>query len=130
MSANLKTASFDASVLQYKIVSDILLNATAITDVTQEAGSLYYLTIVNGTSGGTAKNYFAKFSLSTSEVDVGTTIPDFMVYVAATTTTKMAMPAGIAFTSLSVWAVDSAADAATTFTVGSSGEVKITMVAS
>jgi len=130
MSANLKTASFDASVLQYKIVSDILLNATPLIDVTQEAGSLYYLTVVNGTSGGTAQNYFAKFAFSTSEVVVGTTTPDFMVYLAANTTTKVAMPSGISFTSLSVWAVDSAADAATTFTVGASGAVKITMVAS
>ena len=49
MSTNLKIANVDEAGLTHKIINDIRLadaaTPTAIVDATQEAGSLYYLSV-------------------------------------------------------------------------------------
>jgi hypothetical protein len=129
MSSNLKTANFDSSVLRYKLVSDSSLTGAAIVDVTQESGTLYYVTLNALT--GINNNYYVKFKFTTGEVVVGTTEPDLVLYLAQDTELKLHMPAGVAYTALSVWMVDSADDNGTAQTTsGNSASVTLTMVTS
>ena len=103
MSTNLKTANLDESVLEYKLINDIRLAdanpPTAIVDVTQESGSLYYLSLDASACSGAAQ--WLNLYLVTSEVTVGTTHPDVHIKIPASTRFKMSFPAGLPFTALS-----------------------------
>jgi hypothetical protein len=102
MSTNLKTANLDESVLEYKLINDIRLAAanppTAIVDVTQESGSLYYLSL---DASNCSNAQWLNLYLVTSEIAVGTTHPDVHIKIPATTRFKMSFPAGLPFTALS-----------------------------
>ena len=103
MSSNLKIANVDEDVLEYKLINDIRLadsgTPTAIVDVTQESGTLYYLSL--DTSSVTTSDQALKLYLSTTEVTVGTTAPDVQIFVPHGTRLKMSFPAGLPFTGFS-----------------------------
>ena len=102
MSTNLKIANVDEAGLTNKIVNDIRLAdanpPTAIVDVTQESGSLYYLSL---DASNCSNAQWLNLYLATSEVAVGTTHPDVHIKIPATTRFKVSFPAGLQFTSLS-----------------------------
>lgn len=111
MSAQLKTAKLDRSVLQNKIIQDTQLGATAIVDVVQGAGTLYALEV--DASSANVHQYL-KIKLTTSEVTVGTTEPDIVIMCASQKKFTHCIPAGLQFTSLSAWLTTSQAVTATT----------------
>jgi hypothetical protein len=116
MSANLKTIRFDSDVLTYKVIYDSTLDATPNDDVTTEPGFLYSIVIANtnGTHAGVLK-----ISLTATTVTLGAgspTPPDIMISVPLSTTTRVTIPGGVAFTKLSFWQTTSTADAAATAT--------------
>ena len=106
----LTTADFSSSILTYKMASDTDADATAVVDVTGGSGKLYYIHIDNQAGNPS----YAKFAFTTSTITVGTTAPDLMIEVPATSVKDVAMPDGIAFTSLSFWCVAGAGDNNTT----------------
>tara|TARA_R110002111_G_scaffold35800_4_gene69909 strand:- start:85 stop:471 length:387 start_codon:yes stop_codon:yes gene_type:complete len=107
MSAQLKTANLDKSVLSYKIVSDTRLDQNAITDVTQGSGTLRSIEV--DASGASADQYL-KIKLTTTEVVVGTTVPDIMLKCILQKRFVTEFPGGLQFTGLSAWLVSSAGD--------------------
>jgi hypothetical protein len=80
MSAYLKTANLDNSILKYKIVEDLRLDQTAIVDVTQGSGTLHEIDV--DASSATSHQYL-KIKFTTNEVTVGTTVPDMVLFCAA-----------------------------------------------
>jgi|TARA_R100001594_G_scaffold113411_1_gene148264 hypothetical protein len=124
----LKTANFDSSVLQYKLVSEDSLS-TPIVDVTQSSGSLYYIKLDAVT--GISNDYYVKFCFTESEITVGTTSADMILYLKQATDLCVSIPGGIPFTKLSVWTVDGPKDSISARTTsGNSSTVKLTMVTS
>jgi len=116
MSNQLKTVVFDGSVLTYKTIYDSTLDATPIIDVTQESGYLYSITCANTDSGDAG---YLKISLSATSVTVGgnsPTDPDIMISVPASTTVRIVIPGGVAFTKLSLWQTTSNESAGATST--------------
>jgi len=98
MSTNLKTARFDTETLTYKIVSDTALTHASMDDVTASSGFLHSITVVNGANAG-----YLKITLTEATVVVSTTVPDIMIKVPASTTVRVTIPSGVAFTKLSLW---------------------------
>jgi hypothetical protein len=109
MSAQLKTANLDGSILSYKIVSDTRLDQTAIIDVTQGSGVLRSIE-VDATATNQNQHQYLKLKFTTSEVTVGTTVPDMMIQCPAQKRFVTEFPGGLRFTSLSAWLVSSAGD--------------------
>ncbi len=107
MSTYLKTANLDNSILPYNIVEDTRLDQTAITDVTQGSGTLYFIEV---DATGTQSHQYLKLKFTTSEITVGTTTPDFVVMCASNQRFTISLPGGVAFTSLSAWLVSSQED--------------------
>ena len=111
MSANLKTANVDDSILTYKIVSDSSLNETAIVDVTQGSGVLYEIEV--DATAAQAHQYL-KLKFQTTEVVVGTTTPDIVLMCAAQKRTYFCLPGGVSYTGLTAWLVTAQGDSANT----------------
>tara|TARA_R110000744_G_C19205005_1_gene545408 strand:- start:462 stop:848 length:387 start_codon:yes stop_codon:yes gene_type:complete len=107
MSAQLKTANLDKSVLSYKIVSDTRLDQNAIIDVTQGSGTLRSIEV--DASAASADQYL-KIKITTTEVVVGTTVPDIMLKCILQKRFITEFPGGLQFTGLSAWLVSSAGD--------------------
>tara|TARA_R110000824_G_scaffold266650_1_gene455646 strand:+ start:44 stop:412 length:369 start_codon:yes stop_codon:yes gene_type:complete len=105
MSTNLKTARFDTETLTYKIVSDAALRHASNDDVTASSGFLHSITVANGSNVG-----YLKITLTEATVVVGTTVPDIIIKVLASTTVRVTMPSGVAFTKLSFWQTTTGAD--------------------
>lgn len=124
MSANLKIAKFNQSVLPYKIVTDSTLTADPIIDVTQGSGTIYDMHIV--VTGSDA--YYLKFWLQTASVTIGTTPPDVIFKLAANDDLSINFPGGLPFTALTAAIVDTAADSDSTKTGATT--VDITVVTS
>lgn len=123
----ISAALFDSTVLSYNIVKQTITNATANIDVTSEPGSLYAISVVNGSSS----NAYVKLTLTESAVTVGTTVPQIVLRVNAGQSRRWAIPAGVAFTSLSFWAVTGSPDANTTSpTLNQGNGVTVTVVTS
>ena len=103
MSTNIKIANVDEAGLTNKIIKDIRLADTsspsAIVDVTQESGDLYYLSVDASACSGAAQ--WLNLYLVTSEVTVGSTNPDVHIKIPASARFKMSFPTGLPFTSLS-----------------------------
>ena len=103
MSTNLKIANVDEAGLTHKIINDIRLadaaTPTAIVDATQEAGSLYYLSVDASACSGAAQ--WLNLYLETSEVTIGSTYPDVHIKIPASARFKMSCPSGLPFTSFS-----------------------------
>ena len=118
----LSSAQFDSTVLTYKIIKQTITNATANVDVTSESGRLYEISLVNGSSS----NAYFKLTLSDEAVTVGTTLPEMMIRVNAAESKRWHIPAGLAFTRLSFWAVTGPTDSNTTSPTLNSGNGLIT----
>ena len=101
-------ANFDSSVLKYKLFEDSDVNNVLREDITQGvAGKLYGIDFDN--NRGQAA--YLKITLTQSGVAIGTTSPEIMFYVPATSgEARYWIPEGIAFTELSFWVVQSARD--------------------
>ena len=124
----LKTAAFDSSILQYKLISEDSLG-NPIIDIPQESGSLYYVKLDAIT--GIANDYYVKFSFTATTVTAGTTAADMTLYLKQGTDLCVTMPEGIPFSQLSVWMVDGPKDTISARTTsGNSSTVKLTMVTS
>tara|TARA_R110000796_G_scaffold247118_1_gene372352 strand:+ start:266 stop:664 length:399 start_codon:yes stop_codon:yes gene_type:complete len=130
MSSNLKIASFDGSVLAYKIVTDSSIGAAGIIDVMQAGGSLRDITLDLAT--GINNNYYLKLWLQTASVVVGGntgTPPDMIIKADQDQIIRMNFPGGIPFSALSAALVDGNVDTSDAqTTTNNSGTVKITMV--
>tara|TARA_R100001443_G_scaffold93932_1_gene100546 strand:+ start:69 stop:470 length:402 start_codon:yes stop_codon:yes gene_type:complete len=127
MSSNLKIANVDEDVLEYKLINDIRLadsgTPTAIVDVTQESGTLYYLSL--DTSSVTTSDQALKLYLSTTEVTVGTTAPDVQIFVPYGTRLKMSFPAGLPFTGFSASLLTQSINAGTSNSRAGAGQYSI-----
>lgn len=123
----ISSAIFDSSVLSYKIVKQTITNATPNIDVTTEPGNLHEISIINGSSS----NAYVKFTLTESAVTVGTTVPQIVLRVNSATSRRWSIPAGLAFTKLSFWAVTGSPDSNTTSpTLSNSAGVTVSVVTS
>ena len=80
----------------YKVVRETVCNNTAIVNVTSTPGSIYSISLTNGT---TSAAYFKFFD--SQSVTMGTTVADLVFRVAASTTTVYNIPDGLEFTYLS-----------------------------
>ena len=118
MSTYLKTANISSTILTYKIIQDTRLSQVAIIDVTQGSGSLRTIEYdaLNNTGGQRLK-----LKLTTTEVVVGTTVPDIVVEVEPTKKGIIEFPGGLSFTGLSAWLVSGLDDAAATNTENAAG---------
>jgi hypothetical protein len=126
MSTNLKTANLDESVLEYKLINDIRLAdanpPSAIVDVTQESGKLYYLSL---DASNCSNAQWLNLYLVTSEIAVGTTHPDVHIKIPATTRFKMSFPAGLPYTALSASLLTTSENTATANTEASNNRYAI-----
>lgn len=127
MSTNLKIANVDEAGLAYKIINDITLGdgatPTPIVDVTQEAGSLYYLSLDASAASGATQ--YLKLYLTTSEVTIITTTPDVVLLIPAATRFKMSCPLGLPFTSFSASLLTAGANAGSANTEAGSNRFSI-----
>jgi len=127
MSTNLKIANVDEAGLAYKIINDITLGDGAtpspIVDVTQEAGSLYYLSLDASAASGATQ--YLKLYLTTSEVTITTTTPDVVLLLPASTRFKMSCPLGLPFTSFSASLLTAGANAGSANTEAGSSRFSI-----
>tara|TARA_R110000824_G_scaffold26028_8_gene90048 strand:+ start:623 stop:1015 length:393 start_codon:yes stop_codon:yes gene_type:complete len=124
VSAQLKTANLDSKILSYKIVEDTRLDQTAIVDVTQNSGVLRTIE-VDATAANQGNNQHLKLKLTTTEVVVGTTIPDIVIRCIAQKRFITEFPGGLPFTGLTAWLTSSEADNATTNTEAAAGRYTI-----
>tara|TARA_R100001126_G_C4822300_1_gene147358 strand:+ start:85 stop:471 length:387 start_codon:yes stop_codon:yes gene_type:complete len=118
MSTYLKTADLDASILTYKIVEDSRLAEVAIVDVTQGSGTLRSIEV--DASNANAHQYL-KLKFTTTDVTVGTTVPDMIIFCASQKRFTQAMPSGLSFDGLSAWLVSSQADTSDANTEAAAG---------
>tara|TARA_R110001583_G_scaffold60213_1_gene178991 strand:+ start:54 stop:422 length:369 start_codon:yes stop_codon:yes gene_type:complete len=118
----LTAANFESALMVHKIVQESAAGATASVDVTGEAGTLR---AINISSAASQVNY-VKITLTETSVTVGTTPPQIMIKVANAASSRWVIPAGVAFTKLTVWAVQAATDSSTTAPSG--GNVTVTFV--
>ena len=102
MSANLKTANLATAILRNKIVSDTSLSEVAISDITQGSG---VLTSILYDATGTQNPQVLKLVFTTTDITVGTTVPDAMFLIPANTKSQILMPSGVSYTGLSAWLV-------------------------
>jgi hypothetical protein len=124
MSTYLKTANLDSSIIGYKIIEDIRLDQTAIVDVTQGSGVLRSIE-VDATAANQNQNQHLKLKLTTTEVVVGTTVPDIVIRCIAQKRFVTEFPGGLAFTGLTAWLTSSEADSATTNSEAAAGRYTI-----
>jgi len=113
----LSASQFESAILTYKIIKQTITNATGNVDVTAEAGNLYEISLVNGSSS----NAYFKLTLTDEAVVVGTTIPELMIRVNAAESKRWHIPNGLPFTRLSFWAVTNPTDNNTTSPTLNSG---------
>ena len=113
----LKTADFDSAILPYKIINETVLSgsgsgtATVLQDLTNgEAGQLLSITAHNAS----AAIQILKMTFTEASITLGTTTPELMLTLPASTVLRYTMPEGIDFTTLSMWCVTSTAENATT----------------
>ena len=103
MSTLLKIANVDEAGLTHKIINDVRFadaaSPTALVDVTQESGSLYYLTVDASACSGNPQ--WLNLYLVSSEVTIGTTNPDVHIKIPASARFHMSCPTGLPFTSFS-----------------------------
>jgi hypothetical protein len=125
-----KIADFDSTILPYKIINDTALSgtgggtATAQIDVTQgESGKLYVIDLDNGAGNPSV----FKMTFTEATVTVGTTNAQLIITVPASSKVRYVMPEGVAFTTLSMWCVTSAAVNGTT---GPASAVQVTLITS
>jgi len=129
MSSNLKIASLDTSVLQYKIVNDSSITNAPLVDVLQGSGVLRDISL--DLSTGINNDYYLKLWLQSASLALGTTPPDIIIKADEDQIVRMNFPGGIPFSALSAALVDSNADNSSAMTTtNNSGTVKITMVVS
>ena len=114
MSAQLKTANLDSSILTYKLVADTRLDQAPIVDVTQKSGVLR--TVEVDATAATGSHQYLKLKLTTTEVTVGTTIPDITIKWVAEKRFITEFPGGLAFTGLTAWLTTGVDDDAATNT--------------
>lgn len=112
MSAQLKTANLDSSILTYKLIADTRLDQAPIVDVTQKSGVLR--TIEVDATAATGSPQYLRLKLTTTEVTAGTTIPDIMIECTAAKRFITEFPGGLAFTGLTAWLTTGQADNAAT----------------
>lgn len=124
MSAQLKTANLDSTVLTYKIVEDTRLDQTAIVDVTQGSGVLRTIE-VDATLANQGSNQHLKLKLTSTEVVVGTTVPDIVIRCIGQKRFITEFPGGLPFTGLTAWLTSSEADNATTNTEAAAGRYTV-----
>jgi hypothetical protein len=113
----LKTADFDSAILPYKIINETVLSgsgsgtATVLQDLTNgEVGQLLSITAHNAS----AAIQVLKMTFTEASITLGTTTPELMLTLPASTVLRYTMPEGIDFTTLSMWCVTSTAENATT----------------
>jgi hypothetical protein len=107
MSSYLKTSDVSGTKLTYKIISDDRLDQTAVVDVTQGSGTLCAVK-VDATSA--TSHQYLKLMLTSSEITVGTTIPEITLMCAAQKRSILNLPSGLNYTNLSAWLVTSQND--------------------
>ena len=87
------TVTNHATPLGNKMVHDTSANGTAATNTTGAAGVLFFLQVDN-----TANSQVSYFKLyNNASVTVGTTVPDFVFMLPASTSRAFSFPLGIAF---------------------------------
>ena len=126
----LKTADFDSSILPYKIINESALSgsgsgtATVLEDLTNgESGQVLAITAHNAS----AAIQVLKMTFTEASVVLGTTNPELMLTLPASTVLRYTMPEGIDFTTLSMWCVTSTANNGTT---APNAAVAVTIIAS
>lgn len=126
----LKTADFDSSILPYKIINESELSgsnsgtATVLEDLTNgESGQVLAITAHNAS----AAIQVLKMTFTEASVTLGTTNPELMLTLPASTVLRYTMPEGIDFTTLSMWCVTSTANNGTT---APNAAVAVTIIAS
>lgn len=126
----LKTADFDSSILPYKIINESALSgsgsgtATVLEDLTNgESGQVLAITAHNAS----AAIQVLKMTFTEASVTLGTTNPELMLTLPASTVLRYTMPEGIDFTTLSMWCVTSTANNGTT---APNAAVAVTIIAS
>lgn len=126
----LKTADFDSSILPYKIINESALSgsgsgtATVLEDLTNgESGQVLAITAHNAS----AAIQVLKMTFTETSVTLGTTNPELMLTLPASTVLRYTMPEGIDFTTLSMWCVTSTANNGTT---APNAAVAVTIIAS
>ena len=102
MSSQLKIANLSTSILSNIIVVDSRLSDTAIVDITQGSGNLVNISY---DATGTQNNQILKLKFTSTEVTVGTTVPDAMFLIPPNTKSDIVIPGSIPFTGLSAWLV-------------------------
>jgi hypothetical protein len=89
------TTKFE-DAFDYKVVRETVCNNTAIVNVTSAPGSIYSISLNNGT---TSQAHFKFFDAAS--VTMGTTVADMVLRVEGSTTTVFNIPDGLDFTYLS-----------------------------
>ena len=89
------TTKFE-DAFDYKVVRETVCNNTAIVNVTSAPGSIYSISLKNGT---TSQAHFKFFDVAS--VTMGTTRPEMILRVEGGTTTVFNIPDGLDFTYLS-----------------------------
>lgn len=118
----LTVTGFTSSALAYKIVHETNASDTASTDVLGGSGTLWAIDFDNS-SGNAA---YLKMKITSGTVTVGTTEPDLLLELPATTACRFTLPTGLVFTQLSFWVTDAAATSDT----GDPGTVLLTFLCS
>jgi hypothetical protein len=122
MSTYLKTANLDRSKITYKIVEDARLDHTAIVDVVQGSGTLRTIE-VDATAA--QSHQYLKLRFTSTEITVGTTVPEMVLFVASAKRFVTEIPGGITFTGLSAWLTSSQEDSATANAEAAAGRYTI-----
>ena len=107
----------------YKVVRETVCNNTAIVNATSAPGSIYSISLTNGTASQTHFKFF-----DAASVTMGTTIADMVLRVEGNTTTVFNIPDGLEFTYLSFACTlnqDPADNTAITANSGATVDVKI-----
>jgi hypothetical protein len=89
------TTKFE-DAFKYKVVRETVCNNTAILNTTSAPGSIYSISLTNGTGAAAHFKFF-----DAEAVTMGTTVADMVFRVAANTTTVYNIPDGLEFTYLS-----------------------------
>tara|TARA_R100000458_G_C8246589_1_gene224415 strand:+ start:334 stop:699 length:366 start_codon:yes stop_codon:yes gene_type:complete len=98
----LKVSGYSSTALTYKTVEQGTVTQTADVDVLGTSGTLYSLDLDNQHSS----TVYIKFFLSAGEYTAGTSEPDLMFRIAASTSRKLDIPGGLPFSQLTFWAND------------------------
>ena len=122
---SLTVTGFSNSALTYKIATETNAGATlgtnAFSDIFGGSGTLYAIDIDHKESNTTA---YLKLKITSGDVVIGTTQPDLMFEVGASTAVHINIPTGLTFSQLSFWVTS---DPATSHT-SDPGETLITFL--